>query len=106
MFRLRVPKLVSDKVGSVIFLEDQGSELRLHAVFKHHEAMTSASLKVFIHECDMRFPISLVQAVPVGVPRATEAISCGGREVCRPSTGHAGFVSINLVRRPIFRSSI
>lgn len=49
-----------------IFRDDELVVLGLHTVFEHHEVMTAAALRVFIHEYRWSFPIGIDQAAPDG----------------------------------------
>lgn len=42
-----------------LFASDQVAVIGLHAVFEHHEAMGEASLRAFIHEYGLKFPIGI-----------------------------------------------
>jgi peroxiredoxin len=41
------------------FSSDDVTVLGLHTVFEHHEAMTPVSLKAFLHEYRVRFPVGI-----------------------------------------------
>ena len=41
------------------FNGDQISVVGLHTVFEHHEAMTEVSLKAFLHEFRVKFPVGI-----------------------------------------------
>lgn len=49
-----------------VFGDDELVVLGLHTVFEHHEVMTEAALRVFIHEYRWSFPIGIDQAAPDG----------------------------------------
>lgn len=55
-----IPQLV--KVRQ-LFGEDQLSVLGLHSVFEHHEAMREPSLRAFLHEYGVRFPVAIDRPV-------------------------------------------
>lgn len=42
-----------------LFYEDQVAVLGLHSVFEHHEAMGEASLRAFLHEYKIGFPVAI-----------------------------------------------
>ena len=52
----------------------------LHTVFEHHEAMKLASLKAFVHEYRLRFPIGVDAPDPQGgpLPRTMRAYAMQG----------------------------
>ena len=54
------------KVHSV--LGDEVVVLGLHTVFEHHEAMTPVSLKAFLHEYRITFPVGVDRAQGRGTP--------------------------------------
>lgn len=43
--------------------------LGLHSVFEHHEAMTPAALRAFVHEYDIRFPVAIDRPGEGDLPR-------------------------------------
>ncbi|MET0402774.1 MAG: redoxin domain-containing protein [Cystobacter sp.] len=52
----------------------------LHTVFEHHEAMKLASLKAFVHEYRIRFPVGVDAPDPEGgpIPRTMKAYGLQG----------------------------
>lgn len=52
----------------------------LHTVFEHHEAMKVASLKAFLHEYRVRFPVGVDAPDPEGgtIPRTMKAYAMRG----------------------------
>jgi hypothetical protein len=52
----------------------------LHTVFEHHEAMKLASLKAFVHEYRIRFPVGVDAPDPEGgfIPRTMKAYAMQG----------------------------
>jgi peroxiredoxin len=45
-----------------LFPPDKVAVIGLHTVFEHHEAMTPVSLKAFIHENQITFPVGVDEA--------------------------------------------
>ena len=43
------------------FAPDKVAVIGLHSVFEHHEAMTPAALRAFLHEYRIRFPVAVDQ---------------------------------------------
>lgn len=60
------------------FPPDQVAVLGLHTVFEHHDAMRPVSLKAFIHEYGLRFPIGVDQEGANAMPRTMAAYSMRG----------------------------
>jgi hypothetical protein len=61
------------------FPPDRVAVVGLHAVFEHHAAMTDESLRAFLHEYDIRFPVGVDQAgTPGPVPRTMQAYAMQG----------------------------
>lgn len=51
----------------------------LHTVFEHHEAMQPVSLRAFLHEYRVSFPVGVDEpGAPSGVPRTMEAYGMRG----------------------------
>lgn len=50
------------------FPPDKVAVIGLHTVFEHHEAMTPVSLKAFLHEYRITFPVGVDSAGPVHMP--------------------------------------
>ncbi len=61
-----------------IFPRDQVAVLGLHTVFEHHDAMRPVSLKAFIHEYRLSFPIGVDQAGHSSMPKTMEAYAMRG----------------------------
>lgn len=52
------------------FAPDKVAVIGLHSVFEHHEAMTPAALRAFLHEYRIRFPVAVDQpGAPGPLPR-------------------------------------
>lgn len=52
------------------FVPDKVAVIGLHSVFEHHEAMTPAALRAFLHEYRIRFPVAVDQpGAPGPLPR-------------------------------------
>ena len=52
--------------------------LGLHTVFEHHEAMTPVSLKAFLHEYKVTFPVGVDLAHESGMPQTMRAYHMQG----------------------------
>jgi peroxiredoxin len=50
----------------------------LHCVFEHHEAMQLASLRAFVHEFRLAFPIGVDTPAPDGIPLTMRAYQLRG----------------------------
>ncbi len=50
----------------------------LHTVFEHHDAMTPVSLKAFLHEYRISFPVGVDEAGTGALPRTMEAYQMQG----------------------------
>lgn len=61
-----------------VFPREQVTVLGLHSVFEHHQAMTPVSLKAFIHEYGLQFPIGVDQPGANTIPQTMEAYSLRG----------------------------
>ena len=62
-----------------IFPEDQVAVIGLHSVFEHHAAMTPTSLKAFLHEYRITFPVAIdAPGAPGPLPRTMEALRLQG----------------------------
>ncbi len=61
-----------------VFPKDKVAVLGLHTVFEHHDAMTPVSLKAFIHEYQLRFPIGVDQPGPSELPMTMQAYAMRG----------------------------
>ena len=60
------------------FPADKVAVLGLHTVFEHHAAMTPVSLKAFIHEYRLPFPIGVDEAGSGDVPKTMQAYALRG----------------------------
>ena len=61
------------------FGEDDVAVVGLHTVFEHHEAMTPASLRAFLHEYRYDFPTGVDEPSPEGgIPATMAAYSMQG----------------------------
>lgn len=63
---------------SSLFPKDKVAVLGLHTVFEHHDAMTPVSLKAFIHEYRLNFPIGVDEAGLGPMPKTMEAYHMRG----------------------------
>jgi len=61
-----------------IFPIEKVAVLGLHTVFEHHDAMTPVSLKAFIHEYRLSFPIGVDQAGEANIPKTMAAYQLQG----------------------------
>lgn len=61
-----------------LFPADEVSVLGLHSVFEHHAAMTPVSLRAFIHEYKLGFPIGVDEPESNGTPRTMTALGLRG----------------------------
>ena len=61
-----------------LFPKDKVAVLGLHTVFEHHDAMTPVSLKAFIHEYQLQFPIGVDQAGESTLPMTMQAYAMRG----------------------------
>ncbi|GAB6067850.1 redoxin domain-containing protein [Methylothermus subterraneus] len=53
--------------------------LAIHSVFEHHEVMTEAALRAFVHEFRYTLPIAIDQAEPGSpIPKTMRAYQCRG----------------------------
>lgn len=50
----------------------------LHTVFEHHEAMTPTSLRAFLHEYRIPFPVAVDRPQGVGLPATMERLGLQG----------------------------
>ncbi|MFQ5582776.1 MAG: TlpA disulfide reductase family protein, partial [Mariprofundaceae bacterium] len=60
------------------FDHDKVSVIGLHTVFEHHEAMTPAALKAFVHEYRLTFPIGIDRPNGSGAPKTMTAYQMQG----------------------------
>lgn len=82
-FQMLCPGCVSHGLPQIkqvydVFPSDKVTVLGLHTVFEHHAAMTPVSLKAFIHEYRLSFPIGVDMAGEGSMPRTMEAYSMQG----------------------------
>lgn len=81
-FQMLCPGCVSHGIPQAVrvhevFDEKEVAVIGLHTVFEHHEVMTPAALRVFVHEYRLRFPIGIDRAVhgdPVPLTMRTLAL--------------------------------
>ena len=71
-FQMLCPGCVSHGIPQAqrihaLFPADDVSVLGLHTVFEHHDAMTAVSLRAFLHEYRVAFPVGIDEA-GVGTP--------------------------------------
>lgn len=82
-FQMLCPGCVShglpqaQQIASVFPIE-KVAVLGLHTVFEHHSAMTPVSLKAFIHEYRLTFPIGVDEAGDSNIPKTMEAFQLQG----------------------------
>lgn len=72
-FQMLCPGCVSGSIPQLIeahklFNPRDVAVIGMHTVFEHHEAMTPACLKVFLHEYRIAFPVGVDQPGPEGDP--------------------------------------
>jgi hypothetical protein len=63
------------------FSQDDLVVIGLHTVFEHHEAMTEVSLKAFLHEYRVEFPVAIDMPSDdpgVPLPKTMQAYQMGG----------------------------
>lgn len=82
-FQMLCPGCVSHGLPQIqqvydAFPADDVAVLGLHTVFEHHAAMTPVSLKAFIHEYRLRFPVGVDQAGTGPIPKTMEAYGLKG----------------------------
>lgn len=82
-FQMLCPGCVSHGLPQIkqvydLFPRDQVTVLGLHTVFEHHAAMTPVSLKAFIHEYRLSFPVGVDMAGQGSMPKTMEAYSMQG----------------------------
>ncbi len=82
-FQMLCPGCVSHGLPQIqqiydLFPKDKVAVLGLHTVFEHHAAMTPVSLKAFIHEYCLQFPIGVDQAGQGAMPKTMEAYAMRG----------------------------
>ena len=61
-----------------VFPTHKVAVLGLHTVFEHHAAMAPVSLKAFIHEYRLTFPIGVDEATSSNIPKTMEAYQLQG----------------------------
>lgn len=62
-----------------LFPRDTVQVIGIHSVFEHHEVMTPAALRAFIHEYRIRFPIGIDQSDIAGpIPQTMQAYELQG----------------------------
>ncbi len=60
------------------FPSDKVAMIGLHTVFEHHDAMTPVSLKAFLHEFKVTFPVAVDKAGPNNIPQTMETYGMRG----------------------------
>jgi peroxiredoxin len=60
------------------FPSDKVTMLGLHTVFEHHQAMTPVSLKAFLHEYRITFPVGVDAASESGMPKTMQTYGMHG----------------------------
>lgn len=60
------------------FPKENVAVLGLHTVFEHHDAMTPVSLKAFLHEYRITFPVGVDMPGSSGMPKTMEAFEMRG----------------------------
>ncbi len=60
------------------FPKEDVAMLGLHTVFEHHDAMTPVSLKAFIHEYGLSFPIGVDEAGGNAIPKTMQTYALRG----------------------------
>jgi hypothetical protein len=60
------------------FREEDLAVIGLHTVFEHHEAMTPTSLKVFLYEYRVKFPVGVDAPDGAGIPHTMRAYEMRG----------------------------
>ena len=63
---------------AALFPTEKVAVIGLHTVFEHHAAMTPVSLKAFIHEYRLTFPIGIDEAGDGNIPKTMEALQLRG----------------------------
>jgi len=82
-FQMLCPGCVSHGLPQIqkvyeTFSKDNVAVLGLHTVFEHHAAMTPVSLKAFIHEYRLAFPVGVDQEGAGPIPKTMEAYGFQG----------------------------
>lgn len=60
------------------FNEDHVSVIGLHTVFEHHEAMTEVSLKAFLYEFRVGFPVGIDVPLGQAIPKTMQRFQMQG----------------------------
>ncbi len=82
-FQMLCPGCVSHGLPQIkqvydVFPRDKVAVLGLHTVFEHHTAMTPVSLKAFIYEYRLPFPIGVDMAGEGPMPKTMQAYAMQG----------------------------
>lgn len=82
-FQMLCPGCVSHGLPQIqkvyeTFSKDNVAVLGLHTVFEHHAAMTPVSLKAFIHEYRLQFPVGVDQEGVGPIPKTMEVYGFQG----------------------------
>lgn len=64
VFQMLCPSCILNSIPqarrvSALFPKDDLAVIGLHSVFEHHDAMTEVSLKAFLHEFKVSFPVAI-----------------------------------------------
>lgn len=60
------------------FNEEHVSVIGLHTVFEHHEAMEEVSLKAFLHEFQVKFPVGIDASNGQSIPKTMQKFQLQG----------------------------
>lgn len=82
-FQMLCPGCVSHGIPQAqtiqrLFPESEVAVIGLHSVFEHHAAMTPVSLKAFLHEYRITFPVAVDARGDGPLPRTMEAFGLQG----------------------------
>lgn len=66
------------KLIHATFPSDKLAMIGLHTVFEHHDAMTPVSLRAFLHEFNVTFPVAVDKAGSKNIPLTMEAYGMRG----------------------------
>lgn len=82
-FQMLCPGCVSDGLPqaqrvSATFKVSDLAVIGLHSVFEHHDAMGPASLRAFLHEYKIRFPVGIDKPDGTGLPHTMRAYGFQG----------------------------
>ena len=82
-FQMLCPACVAHSIPQLkklhqLFREAPVTVIGLHTVFEHHEAMQPVSLKAFIHEYRLEFPIGVDAAGGKAIPLTMQSLNLQG----------------------------